>query len=593
MNDTIGFDIGKAEKSETAIRKQLDRLDALMEKLRKAVDDTSSWWEGGSRDAFMRRANAFLAKKSNIAYVITSLADNMATTIRFKKEQENEAAEIISNAGESPPGGVISVIQDIVNFVPDMIYEFFESIPGIIESNEEKRIMQTGWYITAEAAAAGALGIWKDPATGKWQLYVKDDTNNRIITRDVSDIVEIGSDFVGLSYGDKVYRYYQFLRDRASQPRTPENVPSNEMTAILTLLLFSAMTDSELSRFVDEHPEIAKMPEIAAISNPRLELMLEKVVGSLRDCGMNPADATTVYNWEKITAWLNTDPNILTQQQISALAMTYREMISLEDTERFRALTRKYDYKEVMPWVAQRKNYTALLESYGIHGIIIDLANEVIINDKLLDVKAKFLLSAIKHGDSVFSNYDSEENITGNKALTNITWPILSQNDEKYFQDGTLDINDPSTQVTMVKMGRKYASSNGCGWIATGNILHLMGNEMDPWEIVNYYDTTGGALISGEAGVNPEAIISFFNSKNISANIDYFPNYIDEQIRNSGIAIFNYLHDSAAHYIAVEYKDGEYVIYNEIAQNMEMARTSITAWIESNGWMPISIITFG
>ncbi|MDR0272255.1 MAG: hypothetical protein LBI27_02935, partial [Clostridiales bacterium] len=55
--DTIAFDIRKAEISGRKIRSESDKLKRMSDKLKRAVDNTPSWWSGESLNGFMRRAN--------------------------------------------------------------------------------------------------------------------------------------------------------------------------------------------------------------------------------------------------------------------------------------------------------------------------------------------------------------------------------------------------------------------------------------------------------------------------------------------------------------------------------------------------------
>ena len=96
MKDTIIFDVAKARQSEAGIRAKLDTLDKNFKTLQTFVGDSATWWEGTSHDELARRADAFFARKPEIANIINGLADNLAMAISEKLEEERITAEFIA-----------------------------------------------------------------------------------------------------------------------------------------------------------------------------------------------------------------------------------------------------------------------------------------------------------------------------------------------------------------------------------------------------------------------------------------------------------------------------------------------------------------
>jgi len=141
-----------------------------------------------------------------------------------------------------------------------------------------------------------------------------------------------------------------------------------------------------------------------------------------------------------------------------------------------------------------------------------------------------------------------------------------------YFNMSTL-IDDqnrrPANQVRMGSVeGMNEGWYNGCGWVATYNALILLGDPVHPADIVNYFETSGGAAFGGMFGTYPKAIEAYLRGLGFDVNHTLFPRSstgIDDAIRASRVAILAYAHMSAAHYITIEYRDdiGMFVIYND------------------------------
>ena len=73
--DLIGFDIAKARISEAAIRKELENLDDIISEFQSAVNESSTWWTGGSQVVLARKANEFSALGRMIDRALTKSAE--------------------------------------------------------------------------------------------------------------------------------------------------------------------------------------------------------------------------------------------------------------------------------------------------------------------------------------------------------------------------------------------------------------------------------------------------------------------------------------------------------------------------------------
>jgi hypothetical protein len=112
-------------------------------------------------------------------------------------------------------------------------------------------------------------------------------------------------------------------------------------------------------------------------------------------------------------------------------------------------------------------------------------------------------------------------------------------------------------------MGYFTGDYNGCGWVATYNAAELLGIPQIPADIIQYYEKSGGTILDGLFGVNPLALEKYFSQPEfkdagITAEMKNLPKSVDDLVKNSDIAIINYMHDSGMHYITVEYSDGIY-----------------------------------
>ena len=239
------------------------------------------------------------------------------------------------------------------------------------------------------------------------------------------------------------------------------------------------------------------------------------------------------------------------------------------------------------------RRYDAVLDKYNIPESIKKLVNVLInyggtyLDGLAITVCNLFMLyEADREAES--NLFDSEENKRINSA-------ICEGPDGKEAFIGIIDDQETGA-ASQIQMGTKPGSVNGCGWVATYNTMFLLGRKMQPWEIVEFYEETGGLLFAGAWGINPEGIRKFFKSQGIKTNIDYFAVNLDEQIKKSGVAIYNYLHSTGAHYVTVEYKDGLYTIYNAGGSGAGETVKSFDEWVENKnqpvGILPLSLITF-
>ncbi len=160
-----------------------------------------------------------------------------------------------------------------------------------------------------------------------------------------------------------------------------------------------------------------------------------------------------------------------------------------------------------------------------------------------------------------------------------ITGPIYNQNEQA---------------IADMKMGAAYAGSSGCGWIAAYNTTYLMGNTQNPADIIYHVESNGGLIANGHWGSNPEAYADYFNDMGMNASITYdLSAGIDSQVQNGDVFMLLYSHEGGAHYISVEYNNGQYQAYNVYKDSSKVVGfTSMDTWLKDNNYIANAFIGF-
>lgn len=133
-----------------------------------------------------------------------------------------------------------------------------------------------------------------------------------------------------------------------------------------------------------------------------------------------------------------------------------------------------------------------------------------------------------------------------------------------YNHNKTLDqpkgIIDNQYKYPNWKMGAKSLSNNGCAAIASYNVMYLLGKEQKLYDVIYYYEATGGTLAFGYFGIDPTSIRPYFNAQAVNCNSYSSVNSLQNDINNmpySKFIILCYWNDknnigSGAHFIAVQ-----------------------------------------
>jgi len=124
------------------------------------------------------------------------------------------------------------------------------------------------------------------------------------------------------------------------------------------------------------------------------------------------------------------------------------------------------------------------------------------------------------------------------------------------------------------------------------NAAHLSGVDIKPAHIIHYIESHGGALINGKLGMNPMVIVPLLKAYGLKSSTYALPDNVDARIKNSGVSILLFAHDHGAHYVTVQYRDGEYWVYNEHSWHIEEHNhPSIDEWAIKAGHTILSITT--
>ncbi len=134
------------------------------------------------------------------------------------------------------------------------------------------------------------------------------------------------------------------------------------------------------------------------------------------------------------------------------------------------------------------------------------------------------------------------------------------------------------------KFGTFRLSYNGCGVIATYNILKLLGKEENLEDIIREYDIYGSNFF-GLFGTNPLGVKRFFNRRGADVKFIFDKNKFENEAKKSKLSMFVYASLSGGHYLLIE--------YDEEADTF----LAINPWLETTGEEMINltngnIITF-
>lgn len=115
------------------------------------------------------------------------------------------------------------------------------------------------------------------------------------------------------------------------------------------------------------------------------------------------------------------------------------------------------------------------------------------------------------------------------------------------------------------RYGFRTSAATGCGWIATFNALHLLGDHAEPEELIRFYERQL-PLLHGNLGTTILAPAAYFRKRGY--RVDWVSRYdrFDRMAEKSDVCILFYRWRSrwqiGAHFTAVQYTPEGFVGYN-------------------------------
>lgn len=115
------------------------------------------------------------------------------------------------------------------------------------------------------------------------------------------------------------------------------------------------------------------------------------------------------------------------------------------------------------------------------------------------------------------------------------------------------------------RYGFRSSAATGCGWIAAYNALRLMGYYVTPEKLIRSFQR-GLPLINGNFGTFLFEPMRFFKKQGFPLRVTARRGRFDELARESDANVLFYYWRRkfrlGAHFVALEYQDGNFVGYN-------------------------------
>jgi len=173
------------------------------------------------------------------------------------------------------------------------------------------------------------------------------------------------------------------------------------------------------------------------------------------------------------------------------------------------------------------------------------------------------------------------------------------QNMQYEFTDYIYD--QTKGDAAKIKMGSQTGDSNGCGWVATYNLLHYLGNPKTAVFIVDVFELQNGTMSSLNDAANPLTIADFIDTSGYTSKLNWFPDSMDSLMKNcdtqSGILIYINDTDIAtlnAHYVFAHYNsnDALFHLYNSEGDwTASFKTTSIDEWLRNRKYVRMGLVT--
>ncbi|MBQ6430328.1 MAG: hypothetical protein IJJ99_00410 [Oscillospiraceae bacterium] len=121
--------------------------------------------------------------------------------------------------------------------------------------------------------------------------------------------------------------------------------------------------------------------------------------------------------------------------------------------------------------------------------------------------------------------------------------------------------NQGDAAARQFRYGFFPSSHNGCGWIAAYNACRILGDHVQPAEIISDFERYG-AILFGAFGTIPAALTHFFRKRGYRADSSGKRERFDEMAKKATVSVLWYWHGKGAHFIAVAPGEDGFVGYN-------------------------------
>jgi hypothetical protein len=239
----------------------------------------------------------------------------------------------------------------------------------------------------------------------------------------------------------------------------------------------------------------------------------------------------------------------------------------------------KENLQEIYEWIRQEKEKNIISEI----GLLWNSSKDKVWDDVMEKIPGmnQYYISE----DESASNYEHNKD--------------LSIPDEAVYQGMIID----QGKMNEYKYGNDTSENNGCGWIATYNVLQVLENPQEAEDIIRSYEKNG-VLLGGTLGTNPYGIGKLF--EDFGYQVDYtVTSFTPEKVSgllggvkssfnddfSGDVNIVVYARNNwSAHYVTfVDAGDGKYQFYNDRYGGKEDIRT-YEEFVKENNEMVTSMV---
>lgn len=125
------------------------------------------------------------------------------------------------------------------------------------------------------------------------------------------------------------------------------------------------------------------------------------------------------------------------------------------------------------------------------------------------------------------------------------------------------------SQLKTIPYGKYTSDYNGCGWIATYNVMKLLGEKVEVEEVLQYLNKY--TILDGRFGTNPFGIKKYFQEQNYDFRYAFLSRRL--QAKKNAIGIILYTDFKNIHYVAFRREDRKFHFYNDIYGKEDDIRT--------------------